>query len=364
MKTKHFTLLIVLVMIFHLRADAQNSVNEIVEEAISFSSNEATYNGTLSKPAGEGAFPLVILVSGMGLQDREWDFGAGKFKFAKIITDYLNQSGIAVYRYDDRGYGKSTGIPETLTSFYDLAEDVYAAAAMLNERKDIGKVGVLGHSLGGILSIIAASKHPDIDFIITLSGSYKSGGEIMMEQAISLKRWKTADEMTDKQVIETGQQFVRNWVSHSNGYDGLDTVKQILSDLLHYQIRSMSPELLAKNLEIYKDTTDFFQQEFEATLAYFTSPHQQSFAIYDPTEDFKKITCPVLILFGEKDEHVITETNMPKVAQALESASVTDLTIRIIPEADHAYTTEALFAKGEVVPGLLDFIANWISFRK
>ncbi len=99
-------------------------------------------------------------------------------------------------------------------------------------------------------------------------------------------------------------------------------------------------------------------------LAYYTSPHQKSFAIYDPTEDFRKITCPVLILFGEKDEHVITDNNLPKVAQALEGAAVTDLTIREIPLADHAYTTEELFPKGEVVPGLLDYMANWINFRK
>ncbi len=51
----------------------------------------------------------------------------------------------------------------------------------------------------------------------------------------------------------------------------------------------------------------------------------------------------MLILFGENDEHVITDNNMPKVAQALEGAAVTDLTIREIPQADHAYTTEELF---------------------
>lgn len=363
MKTKLLLLLITLTML-NINANAQLSHIEIQEDTISFAGKEAVYSGTLSKPKGEGVFPLVIMVSGMGLQDRDWDFGAGKFKFAKIITDYLNQQGIAVYRYDDRGYGKSTGTPETLTTFDELSEDIYAAATTLRQRDDIGKIGLLGHSLGGILSVMTASNHADIDFIITLSGSYKNGGEIMMEQATSLKRWKTSSEMTEEEVIKTGEQFVRNWVSYSKGYDGLDTVKQILSDLLHYQIRSLSPELLAKNLEVYKDTTEFFQKEYEAVLAYYTSPHQKSFAIYDPTEDFRKITCPVLILFGEKDEHVITDNNLPKVAQALEGAAVTDLTIREIPLADHAYTTEELFPKGEVVPGLLDYMANWINFRK
>ncbi len=67
---------------------------------------------------------MVILVSGMGMQDRDWSFMGGKYKIAKIITENLNQKGIAVYRYDDRGYGKSTGTPEMTTSFEELAEDI------------------------------------------------------------------------------------------------------------------------------------------------------------------------------------------------------------------------------------------------
>lgn len=126
---------------------------------------------------------MVILISGMGMQDRDWSFMGGKYKIAKNIADYLNQNGIAVYRYDDRGFGQSTGSPEMTTSFEELEEDIYRAVTTLKTRSDVGKVGLLGHSLGGILSIMAASNHPDIDFIITLSGSYQNGGEIKMEQA-------------------------------------------------------------------------------------------------------------------------------------------------------------------------------------
>lgn len=351
-------------MILVVKVDAQNAVNKIQEDTISFTRGDATYSGTLSKPSGEGVFPLVIMISGTGHQDRDWAFAKGKYKLAKVISDYLNQNGIAVYRYDDRGYGKSTGTSETLTSFNDLSEDVYAAVSTLRKRSDIGKIGLLGHSLGGLLSIITASNHKDIDFIITLSGSYQNGGEIMMEQAKTLKRWKTSAEMTDDQVIENGESFVRNWVSYSKGGNGIDTVKQILSDLLHYQIQKMSPEDMAENLKTFKDTNDLYQQSFESVLEYYTSPHKKSFAVYDPIEDFKQITCPILILFGEDDKHVVVQSNMPKVAQAISGASVTDLTIRVIPQADHGYSTDELFSKGEMVPGVVDFIANWVNFRK
>ncbi|HUX53348.1 MAG TPA: hypothetical protein VMV56_02920 [Williamwhitmania sp.] len=76
--------------------NAQPAASGIREEAVSFTRGDATYSGTLSLPANEGVYPLVIMVSAMGNQDREWSFMRGKYKMAKIISDYLNQNGIAV----------------------------------------------------------------------------------------------------------------------------------------------------------------------------------------------------------------------------------------------------------------------------
>lgn len=343
---------------------AQNITTDIVKDSINFTRGEATYSGTLSKPAGEGVFPLVVMVSGMGQQDRDWSFMGGKYKLAKIISDYLNQNGIAVYRYDDRGTAKSTGSPETLTSFDDLAEDVYAVVKKLKARDDIGKVGLLGHSLGGLLSLKVGANHEDLDFIITLSGSYQNGGDVMMEQAQTLKRWRTSDEMTEEEVVANGERFVRNWISYSNGGEGLDTMNIILSELIHYQIRSLSPEQLAENLEVFKDTTELYEKSYEGVVAYYTSPHQMSFASYDPIEDFKKITCPILVLFGENDNHVTVASNLPGISEALPDAAFSDLTIRIIPLADHGYSSSDYIQKGEMVPGVVDFIANWVNYRK
>ena len=99
------------------------------------------------------------------------------------------------------------------------------------------------------MSIMAASNHSDIDFIITLSGSYQNGFEIKMEQARTLKRWRTNDTMTNKEVIANGEKFVEAEMSYSKGGDGLETMKVILSDLIHYQIRNLSPEDQTENLK-------------------------------------------------------------------------------------------------------------------
>ena len=360
MKKNVYVVIVLLGFLLMLNAQTETG---IVEESVDFTRGDAVYSGTLSKPAGEGKFPVVILVSGMGPQNRDWSFGKN-YKLAKMFADYLNKNGIAVYRYDDRGFGKSTGVSETLTSFDDLAEDVYSAVTTLRARNDIGRIGLLGHSLGGILSIIASSMHSDIDYIITLSGSYQTGGDIMMEQAHTLKRWKTSEDMTEEQVIANGEKFVKNWVSYSNGGEGLETMKQILNDLVRYQIKKLPPEKMAENLKNFKDEEEFFKKNFDDVVAYYTSPHQKSFAIYDPVTDFKKITCPVLVLFGQNDKHVVVKSNLPRIAQVLPEAVVTDLTIKVIPEVDHGYTTPELLKEGKIGVGVLEFVTNWINFRK
>ena len=211
---------------------------------------------------------------------------------------------------------------------------------------------------------MAASNHSDIDFIITLSGSYQNGFEIKMEQARTLKRWRTNDTMTNKEVIANGEKFVEAEMSYSKGGDGLETMKVILSDLIHYQIRNLSPEDLTENLKEFKDTTEFFTVSYEGALEYYTSPHQKSFTAYDPSEGVKNVTCPILILFGEKDNHVTVKSNMPKVGKAISEAKFSDITIKIFPLADHGYSAPGYIEKGEMVPGVLAFITNWINFRK
>jgi hypothetical protein len=348
-------------LIIAVSVSAQNASNKIIEDSLNFINGDTEYSGTLSRPAHMEKYPLVILVSGMGMQDRDWTFAGGKYKMAKAISDHLNQHGIAVYRYDDRGFGKSTGSSEMTTSFEDLSEDIYQAVTMLRKREDISKIGLLGHSLGGILSIMTASNHNDIDFIITLSGSYQNGGEIAMEQARTLKRWRTSDKMTEEEVVANGERFVKAKISYSNGGDGLETMEKILNDLIHYQISNLTKEQLEENLKYYKDTTEFFQKSYQGALEYYTSPHQKSFTAYDPSEGLKQVKCPILILFGEKDNHVTVKSNLPKVTDVVIQNHFSDLTIKIIPEADHGYSSPEYIEKGQMVPGIREFIAYWIN---
>jgi len=342
---------------------AQETYGSFKSEEISFSSGDAVYSGTLSYPSGAGVAPLVILISGMGPQDRDWSFASGNYKMAKIISDYFNSKGIAVFRYDDRGFGKSTGTAEGLMSFDDLARDVEKMAEMLRTKENIGKVGLCGHSLGGILSVIAASRTHEFDFIITLSGSYRNGADIMREQAQTLKRWRTSAEMSDEEVVAQGVKFINSLVTFASDGTGEDTIRQILTDLINYQISKLSPEKMAENLKTYKDKDDLFRKSFDETYAFFTSAHQKSFVNYDAADDFSKITCPVLVLFGEMDKNVVVESNKPPVVKGLINSKIMDFTMKIVPGADHAYTTIESKKNWEMAPGVLDYLTDWIWSR-
>ena len=121
--------------------------------------------GTLSLPQKEGHFPAVILITGSGPQNRDEE-ALGHKPFL-VLADYLTQKGIAVLRFDDRGVAKSTGDYKTATT-PDFAKDVQAGVDYLRTRKEIdkNKIGLIGHSEGGVIAPIVAANSKDINFIV------------------------------------------------------------------------------------------------------------------------------------------------------------------------------------------------------
>jgi hypothetical protein len=123
--------------------------------------------GTLTVPKGEAPFPVVILMSGSGAQDRdESSFGHKPFL---VIADYLTRNGIWVLRYDDRGVGGSSGNHPQATTEIN-SEDIISAVRFLQSRKEINgnKIGLIGHSEGSIIASIAANKSSNIAYIVLL----------------------------------------------------------------------------------------------------------------------------------------------------------------------------------------------------
>ncbi len=331
-----------------------------VEELVTFNRGDATFSGTLSLPEGSGPHPAVIMISGMGQQDRDWTFVGGKYKMAKGIADHFTRNGIAVLRYDDRGHGVSTGTPEMETGFDDLADDVNAAVTMLRERNDIDEVGLCGHSLGGIIAPFMASKYDNADFIVIISGSFVSGEKIKLDQATTMPNiWRLSKDMTEDECNATGIRMAEHLSKYAESGKGLEVVQDILFKLINWQIDNLTEEQIKENLQYYKDVDEFRQKSYEGAVKYYTSPHQLSFTFHDPAHYISKVRCPLLVLFGDNDKHVTIKQNLKPLMYAMADPQTRDFTVKIIQNADHVYATK----DWEVLPEMLDFTTSWIQAR-
>ena len=136
-------------------------------EEITFNNSKAGIElaGTLTLPKEGRPSAVVVLISGSGPQNRDEEIM--NHKPFLLWADYLTKRGIGVLRFDDRGIGKSKGSFALATSF-DFAEDVNSAVEYLKGRNDLNgvKIGLMGHSEGGIIAPMVASKRSDIDFLV------------------------------------------------------------------------------------------------------------------------------------------------------------------------------------------------------
>ena len=148
---------------------------------VTFNNGNVTLSGTLTRPKENKKYPAVILISGSGPQDRNQEI-LGHKSFL-LLADQLTRDGFAVLRYDDRGTAKSTGNFEIATTF-DFADDVVAAFEYLSSRSDINsqKIGLLGHSEGGVVAAIANEKIPQVGFMILMASPGVNGKDLMLLQ--------------------------------------------------------------------------------------------------------------------------------------------------------------------------------------
>ncbi len=150
-------------------------------------SAKITLAGTLTLPKKDGVFPVVVLITGSGPQNRDEEL-LGHKPFL-VLSDYLTRNGIGVLRYDDRGVGQSLGKFSTSTT-QDFADDVRSAVGYLKTRKDVkkNKIGLIGHSEGGIIAPMVAANSKDIAFIVLLAGTGIPGDQILLLQKELIER--------------------------------------------------------------------------------------------------------------------------------------------------------------------------------
>ncbi len=279
----------------------------------------------MTLPQGEGPFPAAILISGSGPTDR--DETILDHKIFLVIADYLTRQGISVLRYDDRGVGESEGNHYKANSM-DLANDTNAAFLALAKhgKIDANHIGLIGHSEGGMIAPIVASKSSDVDYVVLLAGPGVPIDELMSEQ----NRQVYKSQGLPKNELDRNEKFNK---SLYNIFDNDKPVAELYDTLLpfiHNYYESIPKEYQA----LFSPSKEVFYMAIVGTVS---SPWFRYFLQFDPTPYLKKITCPVLAVNGSKDIQVISSQNLGAIEEILTYTGHQDFTIREYQNLNHLF---------------------------
>ncbi len=316
---------------------------------------EVILAGTLTLPSQEGVFPAVILISGSGPQNRDEEI-LGHKPFL-VLSDYLTKNGIAVLRFDDRGTALSTGDFSTATSL-DFSTDVEAGVQYLKTRKEIhkDKIGLIGHSEGGIIAPMVANRSEDIAYIVLLAGTGIPGDQLLLLQQKLIGK---ASGIKEKDLLENE---IINKKAFKIITDATDT-EQLKTDLTNYLEQSIKDNPTTGKPKGMSDS-DFVQLQVNQI----TSPWMQYFLKYDPAPTLEKVKCPVLAINGEKDLQVPPTENLTAIKIALDKGKNKDVTIKELPNLNHLFQecetgspNEYAVIEQTFSPIALKEILDWIS---
>ncbi|WP_454758708.1 alpha/beta hydrolase family protein [Caulobacter segnis] len=267
--------------------------------------------GTLTLPEGAGPFPAVVLITGSGPQDR--DETVFDHKPFWVIADALTRKGVAVLRVDDRGMGGSARGPASPTTA-DFATDVEAGVAFLRGRKEIAgdRVGLLGHSEGGLIAPMVAAKDPKIAFLVLLAAPGVDGARLLMSQGAALEAAMGAPEAY-RQASDARR---RTW----------------------YDIVQSEPDDAKARTKLNLALTEQKMPiDIREQVLALTQPWWRFLLASRPERYLKDIHAPVLALGGSKDLQVPAAENLAAIKAALPAG--TDVTVQELPRRNHLFQT-------------------------
>jgi pimeloyl-ACP methyl ester carboxylesterase len=326
------------------------------EEEVSYVNAAAgdTLAGTLTTPKSGGPLAAVLLITGSGPQNRN-EALMGHKPFL-VLADYLTRQGIAVLRVDDRGIGKSTGNFAAATT-EDFASDALAGVQYLKTRKEInpGKIGLIGHSEGGIIAPMVAAESKDVAFIVLMAGTGVTGEKISLLQSELINK---ANGIADETIKKESRMNLNIFNVVKQERDTAIVAKKIKA-LIENTRKFMTDK--------EKQDLGLVDAAIPQIIKSVNSPWFRFFLSYDPQTALKQIDCPVLAINGEKDLQVPFDQNLPKIEEALKNGNNTHRTIKKLPGLNHLFQacesgSPAEYAKIEetISPLALKTMGDWI----
>jgi pimeloyl-ACP methyl ester carboxylesterase len=302
-------------------------------EDVSFRNGDVVLKGTLCLPLVPGRHAAVVLVQGSGPETR---WGTNRY-----IADPLAQAGVAALIYDKRGSGESGGDWRT-AGFDDLARDALAGVTYLDGRPDIDpkRVGIHGHSQGGLIGPLAATLAPGRIAFIVAEDTF-AGPQYLQDiyrVSVAIRDLNLSPDENRKAMKIYGL-----FVDSARG------------------VRSY--EDFEKASAPYRDTAWFQWMDFPPRDSW-VWPWARKTSNVDSMAIWHEVRVPVLLIYGEKDALVPPDESIAKIGGALQ-ASETPYAAFIVPGAAHNLTIQpdpkGAFFWWHQAPGVIDTVVTWIA---
>lgn len=308
-------------------------------------------SGTLTLPLSKDKVPVVVMVSGSGPQNRDEELLGHKPFW--VIADYFSRNGIAVLRYDDRGVGKSKGNFNDATTL-NFSNDAEAAVKYLKtlEFIDTNKIGIIGHSEGGMIAPMVASRNKSVNFIVLMAGPGLTGEEILLKQSALIAK---ADGESEKEIKK----------SHK-------------LNLSIYEIINREPDNTKAAIEIrkvYDKSTKKLSKEEkkiadgqrDVMIQQITSNWFRYFLSFNPKDYLLKTHCAVLAINGGKDLQVPADEDLKAIEDYLKLANNKNYLIKKFDNLNHLFQNckngspdEYVKIEETISPEVLGFMKDWI----
>lgn len=317
------------------------------------------YGATITIPEGKGPFPAAVLITGSGPQDRNEEIMGHKF-FA-VIADHLTRKGFIVLRVDDRGVGKSTGKFNEATS-EDFAKDVNNSVDYLLSRPEVDKkkVGMIGHSEGGMIAPMVAAKRKNINFIILMAGPGVKIMELMAEQNEAIAKSNGVSEEALGEIKPLFRKIAKTVLESSDSLAATTNT----SIAVENWIATRSKKVLE---ELHLATPEQRQEYITAMVRELQSPWLKYFINFNPAPYLEQLTCKVLAINGDKDIQVISSQNLPGIEASLKKSKSKEYAIKELPGLNHLFQSCKKCTINEygeleetISPAALEAITNWL----
>lgn len=324
--------------------------------------------GTLTVPKGEGPFPAVVLITGSGPQDRDETL-LGHKPFL-VLADFLTRHGVAVLRADDRGVGGSKGPSVMNSTSEELAGDALAGVEFLKKdsRIDPKRIGLVGHSEGGLIAPIAATRSDDVAFIVLLAGTGINGEAVLLGQtAVIAKAAGASEEALAKQAEALGR-LIAIIKAEPDAEAAQKRLEAATEDLL--ALEDEKKDAGAANAKVEPKAAGG-SATVAALARQLNNKWFRYFLTYEPKSSLERVRCPVLAVNGELDLQVLPKDNLPKIEEALRSGGNADFTIVEFPGLNHLFQHAKTGSPAEYAgieetmsTDVLDRVTSWILERK